>query len=70
MSRRMQSMKMMNPEVLVQWVIYKVPTWEPLVLMLSQMANDKACYTVNNNKVEELGHVLERLKIYDNEAES
>eukprot|EP00957_Ditylum_brightwellii_P002636 202677-Ditylum_brightwellii.AAC.1 len=59
-----------NPQVLVQWVNYKVPTWEPLVLMFPQMANDIACYAVKNNKMTELHHVLKRLKIYDNTAES
>ena len=47
-----------NPQVLVQWVNYEVPTWEPLVLMFPQMANDIACYTVNNNKLKELHRVL------------
>eukprot|EP00957_Ditylum_brightwellii_P087671 6676085-Ditylum_brightwellii.AAC.1 len=39
-----------NPQVLVQWVNYGIPTWDPLVLMFPLMANDIACYAVNNNK--------------------
>ena len=58
-----------NPQVLVRWVNYEVPTWEPLVLMFPHMANDTACYAVNNNKLKELHCVLQRLKIYDNEAD-
>eukprot|EP00957_Ditylum_brightwellii_P128470 9798925-Ditylum_brightwellii.AAC.1 len=59
-----------NPQVLVQWVNYEVPTWKPLVLMFPQMANDIACYAAKNNKLKELCPVLKRLKIYDDEAES
>eukprot|EP00957_Ditylum_brightwellii_P108549 8279905-Ditylum_brightwellii.AAC.1 len=32
-----------SPQVLVQWVNYEVPNWEPLVLTFSQMANDISC---------------------------
>eukprot|EP00957_Ditylum_brightwellii_P077258 5871467-Ditylum_brightwellii.AAC.1 len=39
-----------NLQVLVWWVNYEVPTWEPLVLMFPQMANDIACCAVKNNK--------------------
>eukprot|EP00957_Ditylum_brightwellii_P096959 7384531-Ditylum_brightwellii.AAC.1 len=59
-----------SPQVLVQWVNYKVPIWEPLVLMFPQMVNDIDCHAATTNKVKELHHVLKILKIYDNEAES
>eukprot|EP00957_Ditylum_brightwellii_P139861 10657415-Ditylum_brightwellii.AAC.1 len=39
-----------RPQVLVQWVNYEVPTWEPLVLMFPQMANDIACHAVTTDK--------------------
>eukprot|EP00957_Ditylum_brightwellii_P059284 4500809-Ditylum_brightwellii.AAC.1 len=57
------------PHILLQWVNYEVPTWEPLVLMFPQMANGIACHSVTNNKVKELHCVLKRLNVYDNEAE-
>eukprot|EP00957_Ditylum_brightwellii_P034087 2582879-Ditylum_brightwellii.AAC.1 len=38
------------PKVLVQWADYDVPTWEPLVLMFPQVANDIACHAAEKNK--------------------
>eukprot|EP00957_Ditylum_brightwellii_P195168 14870128-Ditylum_brightwellii.AAC.1 len=58
------------PQVLAQWVDYDVPSWESLVLMFPQMANDIACHAAKKNKVNELCCVLMNLNFYDDEAES